>query len=72
MDVLSVPAIICQHVDYSARIQTVHNPNPVKRDFSEYSKAELDKSLSFIHPKNGDYHAVSHIKIQRKVTVCPL
>ena len=27
----------------------LHNPNPVKRNFSEYSKAELDKSPSFIH-----------------------
>ena len=45
--------IVIFGLEFGARL-LLHNPNPVKRDFSEYSKAELDKSLSFIHPKNGD------------------
>ena len=42
--------IVIFGLEFGARL-LLHNPNPVKRDFSEYSKAELDKSLSFIHPK---------------------
>lgn len=38
-------------MEFGARL-LLHNPNPVKRNFSDYSKTELDKTLPFIHPKN--------------------